>query len=226
MATRGGFQRDDARHWLPTQGVDPAPLTELNAECLGLLVMRAGERDGTGSLPPLLAALAPSWARLPSLAVRRLAAAPYSLFDAGFAGAPRWLEQRGRGVHDQSQRHEPRYFESATARSITRRMLVYGWHLARSRPRAACLVFGVTIPAAEALAACSLTTLEAAAEANAAMLRPRWTHQPDFWRALLEASSEHSDARLQELLLGGIQRLAAETLAAHSPEPNAHAYSR
>jgi len=226
MATRGGFQRDDARHWLPTQGVDPAPLAELNAECLGLLVVRAAEPGGAGSLPPLLAALTAAWARLPAHSLRRLAAAPYSLFDAGFAGAPRWLEQPARGVHDQQQRLEARYFEAAAARSITRRMLVYGWHLARSRPRAACLVFGITIPAAEALAACSLTVLEAAAEANASLLRPRWTHQPAFWRALLEASSEHSDSHLQELLLGGIQRLAAETLAAHSSDPNAHAYSR
>ena len=226
MTTRGGFQRDDARHWLPTQGVDPAPLAELNAECLGLLVVRAAQREGAGSLPPLLAALTAAWAHLPAPGLRRLAAAPYSLFDAGFAGAPRWLEQRARGVHDQQQRPEARYFEMAAARSITRRMLVYGWHLARSRPRAACLVFGVTIPAAEALAACSLSALEAAADINAPLLRPRWTHQPAFWRALLEASSEHSDARLQELLLGGIQRLAAETLAAHAPDPNAPAYFR
>ena len=227
MATRGGFQaRDDARHWLPTQGVDPAPLAELNAECLGLLVMRAAERESAGTLPPMLAALRAQWARLPTPAVRRLAAAPYSLFDAGFAGAPRWLEQRGRGVHDQQPRADARYFEPAAARSITRRMLVYGWHLARSRPRAACLVFGITIPAAEALAACSLTALDAAADANAGTLRPRWTHQPAFWRALLEAASEAADVRLQELLLGGIQRLAAETLAAHSPDSNTHAYFR
>jgi hypothetical protein len=218
--------RDDTRHWLPTQGVDPAPLAELNAECLGLLVTRAAERECSGNLPPLLALLRVPWARLPALAVRRLAAAPYSLFDAGFGGAPRWLEQRGRGVHDQQPRTEARYFDPTAARSIMRRMLVYGWHLARSRPRAACLVFGVTIPAAEALAACSLTALEAAADANAGALRPRWTHQPAFWRALLDAASEAADSRLQELLLGGIQRLAAETLAAHSPDANTHAYFR
>ena len=34
----GQKTREDGRHWLPSQGVDPAPLTELNAECLGLLV--------------------------------------------------------------------------------------------------------------------------------------------------------------------------------------------
>ena len=227
MATRAGGQtRDETRHWLPSQGVDPAPLAELNAECLGLLVARAAQGDAAGSLPPLLAACARNGRALPAHAVRRLAAAPFSLFDAGFATAPRWLEQRARGVHDQLQRGEPAYFEPAAARSITRRMLVYGWHLARSRPRAACLVFGVTIPAVEALAACSLTALEAAAERNADGLRPRWTHQPAFWRELLDAASAGADTRLHELLLGGIQRLAAETLAAHGSDTNPNAYLR
>jgi hypothetical protein len=208
--------REDARHWLPSQGVDPAPLAELNAECLGLLAARAA-REGGRPAPPLLVELRDEWAELPNQAVRRLSAAPFSLFDIGFARAPRWLETRARGVSDQSQRSENGFFDAEAARSITRRMLVYAWHLARSRPRAACLVFGSTIPAVEALAACSLSALEAAAEGNADALRPRWAHQVSFWRELLNAASADSDARLRELLLGGIQRLAAETLAEHPP---------
>ncbi len=209
--------REDGRHWLPSQGVDPAPLTELNAECLGQLVMRAADSDSVAALPPLLGALHSSWAVLPADAVRRLSAAPFSLFDAGFSSATRWLELRARGVHDLPQRGEPAYFDAPVARSITRRMLVYGWHLARSRPRAACLVFGSTIAAVESLAACSLVALEAAADRNAGALRPRWSNQFAYWRALLVAASEGADQRLHELLLGGLQRLAAETLAAHDP---------
>jgi hypothetical protein len=57
--------------------------------------------------------------------------------------------------------------------------------------------------------------LEAAAERNADELRPRWSNQFGFWRALLVAASDGADHRLHELLLGGLQRLAAETLAAH-----------
>lgn len=217
MATRGSSHtREDGRHWLPTQGVDPGPLTELNAECLGLLVLRAAEAAGEAELPPLLAALREPWAALPAHAVRRLAAAPFSLFDAGFSAAPRCFEGRFRGVHD-LQRSGPTYFEADAARSITRRMLVYGWHLARSRPRAACLVFGATLHAVEALAACSLSALDSAAERNAEALRPRWVNQPAFWRELLSASSASADARLHDLLLGGIQRLAAETWSAHAP---------
>jgi hypothetical protein len=218
MANRGSQRaREEGRHWLPTQGVDPAPLAELNAECLGLLATRAAEAGEGTTIPPLLSALREQWAGLPAHAVLRLSAAPFSLFDAGFAAAPRWLELRGRGVHDQSQQADPAYFESAAARSITRRMLVYGWHLARSRPRAACLVFGSTMAAVESLAACSLVALEAAADSNAAALRPRWPSHLNFWRDLLTAASVGADRRLHELLLGGIQRLAAETLVAHPP---------
>lgn len=218
MAIRGASPtREDGRHWLPSQGVDPAPLAELNSECLGLLAMRASEAESL-ALPPLLAALREQWAELPAHAVRRLSAAPFSLFDAGFALAPRWLELRSAGVHDATLRSTPAYFEPAAARSITRRMLVYGWHLARSRPRAACLVFGATISAVESLAACSLAALEAAAERNAETLRPRWANQLGFWRELLATASAGADGRLHELLLGGIQRLAADTLAAHASE--------
>lgn len=215
MSRQGGPRpRDEVRHWLPSQGVDPAPLAELNAECLGHMVMRAAEAESP-SVPPLLAALLPQWAVLSGPALRRLAAAPFSLFDAGFSSAPRWLELKTRGVHELPQRGEPTYFDGPVARPITRRMLVYGWHLARSRPRAACLVFGSTIAAVESLAACSLVALEAAADRNAEALRPRWSNQFDFWSALLSAASDGADRRLHELLLGGVQRLAAETLAAH-----------
>jgi hypothetical protein len=216
MTSRGSQRtRDEVRHWLPSQGVDPAPLAELNSECLGQLVLRAADSD-PASTPLLLASLRVQWASLTAHAVRRLSAAPYSLFDAGFASAPRWLELRTRGVHELPQRVEPAYFPADMARGITRRMLVYGWHLARSRPRAACLVFGSTMASVESLAACSLISLEAAADRNAEALRPRWSHQTSFWRELLLAASAGTDRRLHELLLGGVQRLAAETLAAHA----------
>jgi hypothetical protein len=219
MVGRGISQtREEGRHWLPSQGVDPAPLAEINAECLALLAMRVAESEPGVALPPLLDGLRAEWAAMPAHAVRRLSAAPFSLFDAGFALAPRWLELRSCGVHDGANRAAPAYFESGMARSITRRMLVYGWHLARSRPRAACLVFGITIAAVESLAACSLAALEAAAERNAEALRPRWATQLGFWRELLVTASAGADKRLHELLLGGIQRLAADTLAAHAAE--------
>ena len=50
MVSRAGQRgREDGRHWLPSQGVDPAPLAELNAECLGLLAARAADSLGIRS---------------------------------------------------------------------------------------------------------------------------------------------------------------------------------
>ena len=209
--------RDDVRHWLPSQGVDPAPLAELNAECLGLLATRAAEGAADPGTPRLLVELRHEWAELSAQAVRRLAAAPFSLFDVGLCQAPRWLEARPHEVHDQPNWIALPFFEPSAARSISRRMLVYGWHLARSRPRAACLVFGAPLAAVESLAACSLASLEVMAERDSHALRPRWPAQVSFWRELLGAASAAADRRLHELLLGGVQRLAAETLAAHPP---------
>lgn len=217
MTSQGGLRtREGVRHWLPSQGVDPAPLAELNSECIGQLVHCAAEGGCGDPGPLLLSSLRAQWSSLPAHAVLRLSAAPFSLFDAGFASAPRWLEVRTRGVHELPQRVEPAFFPPDMARSITRRMLVYGWHLARSRPRVACLVFGSTMAGIESLAACSLASLEAAAYRNADTLRPRWSNQTHFWRQLLLAASVGADRRLHELLLGGVQRLAAETLAAHA----------
>ncbi len=210
----GQRSREEARHWLPSQGVDPAPLTELNAECLGLLAARAAEAAPGAPIPPLLSVLRRPWESLTAQAVRRLAGAPFCLFDPGIASASRWLELRGRAVHDMTQRIEPVYFDAAAASSITRRALVYGWHLSRSRPRAACLVFGCNIAAVEALAACSLTVLDVAADRNASQLRPRWPNQTTFWRELLAAAADADDRRLHELLLGGIQKLAADSFTA------------
>jgi hypothetical protein len=212
MGGRQG-QRDSIRHWLPSQGVDPAPLAEINAECLGLMAMRAGDAGESAALPHLLVELRELWTELPSQAVRRLSGAPFSLFDAGFAASPGWLDLRIDGVRELPGSAEPAFFEPTAARALTRRMLVYAWHLARSRPRAACLVFGATLPAVESLATCSLAALEAAAERNGDGLRPRWPRQHSFWRELLRAASTGAEQRLHELLLGGVQRLAADTLA-------------
>ncbi len=213
MAGRRG-QRDADQALAAFTGRRPGASDGTQCGSLGLLVMRAAESEES-DLPPLVAGLRGLWADLPNQALKRLAAAPYSLFDAGLAGASRWLEMRAAGVHELPQCVEPAYFDPADARSISRRMLVYGWHLARSRPRAACLVFGVTFPAVESLAACSLVALDSVAERHGDKLRPRWAHQQGFWREMLLAASAGADRRLHELLLGGVQRLAAETLAAH-----------
>jgi hypothetical protein len=204
--------RNPLQHWLPSQGIDPAPLTELNADCLGMLTARAAENQASAAALPLLGALARPLELLSASAARRLANAPFALFDAGLAQAPRWLTLRAPGVQDGGDAPGGACFPPPAARLITHRLFVYAWHLARSRPRAARLVFGLDARATDALAVCSLSTLELATERHQAFLKPRWPHDVEYWRSLLNAANNGDEARLHELLLGGVQRIAAEVL--------------
>ena len=163
-------------------------------------------------------ALRDAWAALPAQAVRRLSAAPFSLFDAGFASAPRWLELRTRGVHDQSQRRAGRI---SSWRGALHHAAHAGLRLApRAQPaRAACLVFGSTFAAVESLAACSLVVRS----------RPRPIATPEMLAPALVRIKLRLLARvagrrvgraptgsLHELLLGGVPALLPpRPLAAH-----------
>ena len=93
-------------------------------------------------------------------------------------------------------------------------MLVYAWHLARSRPRAACLVFG-TMHRRRIAGRLFAVGARGRGGTQRGCAAPALARQVLFWRELLTAASAGADARLQELLLGGIQRLAAETLGAN-----------
>jgi hypothetical protein len=77
-------------------------------------------------------------------------------------------------------------------------------------------VFGATIAAAESLAACSLVALEAAAERNAE-LAAALVEPARLLARTVGSGVGRCRSRLHELLLGGLQRLAADTLAAHTP---------
>ncbi len=97
------------------------------------------------------------------------------LFDAGLASAPRWLELRARGVHDQLDRGEPGVFRACCG--ALDHPAHAGLRLAPGAQPAARGMPGVRLdlsPVIESLAACSLAALEAAADRNADALRPRW----------------------------------------------------
>ena len=219
MAIRTGTQaREESRHWLPSQGVDPAPLAELNAECLGLLAMRAAESDSPCPAAAIARRLRDQWAAHVRPRGAPAGGGTVHLFDAGFASAPRWLELRARGVHDQLHRGEPAYFERCCG-ALDHPSHAGLWLASGAQP-AACGVPGVW--------------RDHCRWSNRWPPVPwrRWKRPPtampmrcgragrsnsDSGASCSRPSSAGADRRLHELLLGGIQRLAADTLAAHAP---------
>ncbi|MBK6599824.1 MAG: hypothetical protein IPG25_18835 [Proteobacteria bacterium] len=193
-----------------------APLLDLNLQCLELLVESArrslAAAGGNSSVTqPLLAA----WVAAPRVALERIAAAPFALVDSGIAEAQRWVDGSVGGVRDAV--HERRAigdaasFEAAAGTALLRRVLIYGWHLARSRPRAARLILGAEPAAVAMLASCSLATLDAVAEVRGPELHLHWHDQPDYWLRVLSAASAVGNApRLADLLLVGVRRLVGQ----------------
>jgi hypothetical protein len=189
-----------------------APLVEMNAQCVELLCDMA--RRPAMLLPPLLAGSLPAWLAMTPGASLRLAGVPWLLVDAGFSdGSP----ARAPGpVHELAPlvvaplSGAP--FFGAEARDFFRRVLMFSWHLVRTRPQLARIALGIPPVPAQVLARMRLAALDALAESQPGALRPRWENSPGLWRVLLAAAQREDGAGVAEASLQGIQLMAARCL--------------
>jgi hypothetical protein len=136
-----------AQPWLG--GDTLSALAGLNEQSLILFAEQAEVRDPECT-HPLVCELAQLWPKLDADALRRAAACPYLLLDAGFADPSRWLWAHGHQVLERERGPTVPFFTVPRASVVMRKVLTYGWHLAQSRESAARLLLGM---AAAALAA-------------------------------------------------------------------------
>jgi hypothetical protein len=186
-----------------------APVTELNEQMLQQLrelALRAPGAGGAESGPRLVASLREQWCALEADAQQRLAASPCLLLDAGFAEPQRWERIGGCAVMDAGDRSA--YFQDAVGVALVRRTLLLAWHLARANRVSARVLLGMSTAAAERIAACRLSDLEALAQRAPAWITPRWEQQPIVWRQLIDAASRRQSVLLRQAQLRGLQLLA------------------
>ncbi len=181
-----------------------APLVEINAQCVELLCGMANRPAAV--LPPLLAGAPQAWRSLTPGACLKLASVPWLLVDAGI-GAERSLVSP---MVVAPLSGAP--FFGADSRDLFRRVLMFSWHLSRTRPQLARIALGIPPMAAMALSRLRLSELDALAEREPGALRPRWEHSPGLWRLLLAAAQEEDCSCIAEASLQGIQLLAASCL--------------
>ena len=185
-------------------------LAEINGQCLDLLCTLA---EAGHAAAPVGADMAPYWQRLTAEPRRRLAAAPYLLADAGFSDEARWRSLQVGGVHDQQRKLPVSVFGIQNAAAFSRRVLVFGWHLARSQPSAARLALGMTPACLSLIAALRLQDIDRIGELHPGWVRPRWESRPEIWRHMVHAALQGNAAALQQSNLRGIQLLGAVALA-------------
>ncbi|HTX24827.1 MAG TPA: hypothetical protein VMD03_09230 [Steroidobacteraceae bacterium] len=197
--------------WLRAESLDG--LAELNEQCLELLCEQATAGAGRPR-PALLATLEPLWRALDASVRRRAARCPFLLLDAGFARAAYRRWPTSRGVHDRGDEfpypHSAAFFTVPRTVAVTRLVLTYAWHLARSESVAARLFLGMSPVCAERVAACTLRQVIQLAENEPRLLAPRWPDRLHVWRDLLVAASGADAAGMERFCMRGLQLLAAD----------------
>jgi hypothetical protein len=205
-----GSRQWQAGQWLGFGAMDS--VSEINAQCLDLLCSTAA---GTSqALPGLVASHQARWRVLTPAARTQLAASPYLLADAGFDDERRWLWPGRRMVRDLRCDLAAPFFVGEHVGDFVRRVLVFGWHLARANRQLARVVLGMTPACAVHVAALQLRDLDWLAEHQPGWVRPRWERHPDIWRDLLRAADGDDDVQLAQVSLRGLQLMAGGVLAA------------
>lgn len=199
-----------AGRWLGFGAMDS--VSEINSQCLDLLCSTAA--SNAQPLPGLLANHLEQWRGLSPVARTHLAASPYLLADAGFDDELRWLPPGRRMVRDLRRDLAAPFFVGDRVNDFVRRVLMFGWHLARANRQLARVVLGMTPACAAQVAALQLRDLDWLAETQPGWVRPRWERHPDIWRHLLRAADGDDDAMLKQASLRGLQLLAGGVLAA------------
>jgi hypothetical protein len=205
-----------AQTWLGSETLES--IAELNDQSLELLMEEARVCEmSTGH--PLVADLRDLWLAMDEGARRRASYCPYLLVDSGFVYAQRWAWVRGHQVRDQERIAQSKFFNSQRAITVSRLVLTYAWHLARSQNTAARLLLGMSAQCAEHIAACTLNQIHELAETHPEWLQPRWPGHLRVWRELLVTAISGESQALEQVRTRGLQLLAAEVRLGGSLPP-------
>ena len=174
-------------------------LAELNRQFVALVL----SRGRTSMLDPCLAA---QLGALSDPQLDRLAACPYSLFDAHFGDAERWLGVARASVG--SQWRETGATDGRAAFLLA--VLLFARQLADGYPDLARLLLGMHNDVAEALGALSLPALAAVAFEQPDWLQARLARHAHFWPDLIDFVREGTRERRLAARTLGVQQSAAK----------------
>ena len=178
---------------------------EINQQCLEFL-----SPDRTpSSFPEPCARLSKA---LSTESRARLAASPYLLADGHFADEHRWRALTGQVDPTLAARLAAPLFMGPGAGDFIRRVLIFGWHMARAHPRHARIVLGMSPSCAELIAKLRLWDLDWLAQHLPGCVRIRWEQQPRIWQHLLRSSPLPDCENLTHAGLRGLQLMAGGTL--------------
>jgi hypothetical protein len=186
-------------------------LAELNEQCLELMREQALLR--TSPAPSILRDLVDWWAKLDGPSLRRAAACPYLLIDAGFADPYRWGWVGGNCIGDREPIAYGTCFTALRATNVAQQVFSNAWYIVRTQPVGAPIFLGMPPHCASLLKACSMRQVTDLANKHVDWLRPRWAGRVRIWQELLEAALGGDALELEMARMHGTQLLAHELRA-------------
>jgi hypothetical protein len=198
----------DRQSWLSAATLES--MTEVNEEALALL---RAQCSAGGCRAPLVQDVSDLLLNLDAASMRRAAGTAVLLVDAAFADGSRWSDAIGAAVNDRNAVASDPFFTVDTTVRVMRLVVTHAWHLARSEPAAARLLWGLSAANVAAIGATTLSRLTALAESRSHWLRPRWENRPRVWRDLLRTAAGGDAGALERLRVRGLQLLAADQRA-------------
>lgn len=162
------------------------------------------------------------WLGLDASSMQRLAECPCALVDAGFAHRAPWEAIAAAAVRDT----EPRAYADSNALPlndaaglhIARLTMALAWHLARHRPAAATISFGLSAGTAAVLQSLRLSVIDRLPEALPLLVQPRWRDEPRVWAQLLQAAISGAPLQLESARVSMLQLIARQLGEARSRE--------
>ena len=165
----------------------------------------------------IVSALRGLWAKLDESARHRAAKCPFLLVEMRFDSVKWWREPKSAPAMSQAPSAAPQAsFPKEAARELSVEALTLAWHTARSDPRVAAQVLGVSPAVAGIIASLGPRDVQRIALRHSHELRPRWNNNPGFWQQLLLTAIAGNEAFLSEFYLHGLQLLGADLLGARS----------
>lgn len=195
----------------PLDAFPHAGVVEVNEQCLNLLVHQAR----TDQFPPfpLVTALNNALRQTTPEVRKRAAARPFLLLDFEFQN-PEWWEAVRR--YPNKRFHTAGWRGCLSRRSglpLARATLLLAWQGCRANLEEACILLGMSRPAAEVIARLQLTEIDRIADRRFRHLRPRWQDRPDYWRSLLAASESSNTAASRRTDLHALALVTGELMS-------------
>lgn len=186
-------------------------LAELNEQCLELLCEQALLH--APNAPPMFRDLIDLWTQLDAAAIRRAAACPFLLVDAGFADPHRWKWVAANCVGDREPLPYATFFTGNSVVRVAHQVFTNAWYIVRTQSAGASLFLGMPQQCVSLLKACTMRQVTELANKHASWLRPRWLGRVTVWRDLLVSAISPRGVTLETARLHGVQMLAMELRA-------------